>query len=399
MSNPEVKKHNKIAIMGGTFNPIHNGHLVAAEAVRQELDIDTVIFIPTGNPPHKESNPMYNEHRYLMTVLATVTNPQFEVSRIELDRSGKTYAIDTVREVKELYGKNCKLYYITGADAIAQILTWKSPEKLLSQCCFVAVTRPGYDKTSLQKTISNLEENFRGNIITLEIPALSISSTDIRNRVHSSKTIKYLVPESVEEYISKFNLYINDNSTPEIDSINRKLHTMLTPKRFKHTQGVAEEAVKLAKRYGADKKKAYIAGLLHDCAKCIPTEEKLEACKKYGIKPDPILKAQPDLTHSFLGAKIAEKDYGIKDNDILNSIAYHTTGRADMSLLEKIIYIADYIEPNRAYFEGLDYIRKLAYEDIDKTITAILKKTISYNKNKVIHPLSLEALDYYSREE
>lgn len=398
MKKTEAKKQNKIAIMGGTFNPIHHGHLVAAEAVRQELDIDKVIFIPTGNPPHKESNPMYNEHRYLMTVLATVTNPQFDVSRIELDRPGKTYAIDTVKEIKELYG-DCKLYYITGADAIAQILTWKKPEELLSQCCFVAVTRPGYDKTSLQETISNLEDNHRGNIITLEIPALSISSTDIRNRVHSSKTIKYLVPDCVEEYILKFRLYINDNSTPEIDSINRKLHTMLTPKRFKHTQGVAVEAAKLARKYGADEKKAYVAGLLHDCAKCIPTDEKLAICKKYGVELDDILRKQPDLTHSFLGAKMAERDYGIKDKDILNSIAYHTTGRPDMSLLEKIVYIADYIEPNRAYFDGLDKIRKLAYKNIDKAMVAILKKTISYNKNKVIHPLSYDALHYYNREE
>ncbi len=376
MTKADNQKQNKIAIMGGTFNPIHNGHLVAAEAVRQELDIDKVIFIPTGNPPHKETNPMYNEHRYLMTVFATVTNPQFEVSRVELDRPGKTYAIDTVKEIKKMY-KVCKLYYITGADAIAQILTWKNPKELLSQCCFVAVTRPGYDRSSLQETISNLEENYRGNIITLEIPALSISSTDIRNRVHSRKTIKYLVPESVEEYILKSDLYINDNSTPEIDSINRRLHTTLTPKRFKHTQGVAEEAAKMAKRYGADEKKAYIAGLLHDCAKCIPTSEKLPLCKKYGVKLDDVLIKNPDLTHSFLGAKIAEKDYGIKDKDILNAIAYHTTGRADMSLLEKIIYIADYIEPNRKYFDGLDKARKLAYEDIDKTMVAILNNTIS----------------------
>lgn len=140
MKKSTIEKTKKIAIMGGTFNPIHNGHLVVAEAVRQELDIDKVIFVPTGNPPHKETNPYYNEHRYLMTVLATVTNHQFEVSRIELDREGKTYAIDTVKEMLEMY-KNCKLYYITGADAIVQILTWKEPEELLSLCEFVAVTR------------------------------------------------------------------------------------------------------------------------------------------------------------------------------------------------------------------------------------------------------------------
>lgn len=391
-------KPKKIAIMGGTFNPIHNGHLVAAEAVRQELEIDRVIFIPTGNPPHKDSNPFYNEHRYLMTVLATVTNPQFEVSRIELDREGMTYAIDTVKEMREMYG-DCKLYYITGADAIAQILTWKEPEELLTLCEFVAVTRPGYDKSLLKTTINNLKENYQGRITTLEIPALSISSTDIRNRIFSQKTIKYLVPQSVEEYILKTGLYVNYNSSPQVDKINKKLHTALTPKRFKHTQGVAEESAKLANLYGANVEKAYIAGLLHDCAKCIPTDEKLKYCKKYDVKLDDILENNPDLTHSFLGAKIAEKEYGIEDNDILNAIAYHTTGRADMSLLEKIVYIADFIEPNRNYFEGLDEIRKLAYIDIDKTMVEILRKTIVYNKNKTIHPLSYDALYFYNREE
>lgn len=392
------QKPTKVAIMGGTFNPIHNGHLVAAEAVRQELDIDKVVFIPTGNPPHKQSNPFYNEHRYLMTVLATVTNPQFEVSRLELDRDGMTYAIDTVKEMKEMY-HDCKLYYITGADAIAQILTWKEPEELLSLCEFVAVTRPGYDKSALKSTINNLKENYQGRIISLEIPALSISSTDIRNRIFAKKTIKYLVPQAVEEYILKTGLYTNYNSTPQVDDINKKLHTALTPKRFRHTQGVAEEAVKMARRYGADTKKAYIAGLLHDCAKCIPTDEKLKYCKKYKVELDNILKQNPDLTHSFLGAKIAQKKYGIDDEDILNAIAYHTTGRADMSLLEKIIYIADFIEPNRKAFEGLDDIRRLAYIDIDKTMTAILQRTIEYNKNKAIHPLSCEALHFYNKEE
>lgn len=388
----------RIAIMGGTFNPIHNGHLVAAEAVRQELNIDKVVFIPTGDPPHKETNPYYNEHRYLMTFLATANNPQFEVSRIELDREGKTYAIDTVQEILEMYPE-CKLYYITGADAIAKILTWKEPEKLLSMCEFVAVTRPGYDKRTLKSTINNLKDNYQGRIITLEIPALSISSTDIRNRIFASKTIKYLVPESVENYIIKNKLYTNYNSSSTVDEICKKLHTALTPKRFQHTKGVAEEAVKLATKYAVDTNKAYIAGLLHDCAKCIPTDEKIKYCKKYDVAIDEILESQPDLTHSFLGAKIAQKDYGINDEDILNAIKYHTTGRANMSMLERIIYIADFIEPNRTYFDGLDEIRILAYNDIDKTMVEILKQTIDYNKGKVIHPLSYEALNYYNREE
>lgn len=398
----DYRRYKKIAIMGGTFNPIHNGHLVAAEAVRQQLGIDRVLFIPTGKPPHKNTNPMFNEHRYLMTVLATVTNPHFEVSRIEIDRAGLTYTIDTINELKGKCSSDCKIYFITGADAINEILKWKSPEKLLSMCEFVAVTRPGYNKNELQETVNHLKDNYKGKITFLEIPALSISSTDIRHRVLAGKTIKYLVPPSVEEYILKFGLYSADNiSSPEIETIKAKLHSVLTPKRYKHTQGVAQESIQLAKRYGANSDKAYLAGLLHDCAKCFTDEEKLMLCDKYSLRLDDILKRQPDLTHSFLGAKIAEEEYGIKDREILDAIAYHTTGRPNMSILEKIVFIADYIEPNREYFEGLEKVRELAYKDINKAVIYSLENTINYNKNKnrIIHPLGIAALDYLKEEE
>lgn len=397
----DYKQYNKIAVMGGTFNPIHNGHLVAAESVRQQLGIDRVIFIPTGKPPHKNTNLMFNEHRYLMTVLATVTNPHFEVSRIEIDRAGLTYTIDTIIELKNRCKPDCKIYFITGADAIKEILKWKSPEKLLSICEFVAVTRPGYNKDELQDTVNNLKDNYKGKITFLEIPALSISSTDIRHRVLAGQTIKYLVPSSVEEYILKFGLYSADSiCSSEIEAINAKLHSVLTPKRYKHTQGVAQESLQLAKRYGADTDKAYLAGLLHDCAKCFTDEEKLELCDRYGLVLDDILKSQPDLTHSFLGAKIAKEEYGINDSEVLDAIAYHTTGRPNMSILEKIVFIADYIEPNRDYFEGLDKVRELAYKDINKAIIYSLENTINYNKNKkrIIHPLGIAALDYLKEE-
>ncbi len=397
----QYKNYKKIAVMGGTFNAIHMGHRVAAEAVRQELDIERVIFIPTGNAPHKENDPMYNEHRYLMTVLATVTNPDFEVSRMEIDRTGKSYTIDTIKELRRKCSKECEIYFITGADAIEQILTWKDPDELLSMCRFVAVTRPGYNRTKLEKAIDTLKQKYKGNIEFLEVPALSISSTDIRNRVIADKTIKYLVPETVENYILKFGLYTTEYSqAPYINDINKRLHNVLTPKRFRHTQGVAEEAVRLAQRYNGDIDKAYLAGLLHDCAKCYTDEEKLRMCEEYNVPLDKILKKQPDLAHSFLGAALAKAEYGIKDEDIINAICYHTTGRADMSLLEKIIYIADYIEPNRESFPGLEKIRELAYTDIDKAVEYALHNTIDYNKekNRIIHPLSITALEYYREE-
>lgn len=396
-----MEQCKRIAIMGGTFDPIHYGHLVAAEAVRQELSIEKVLFVPTGRPPHKtKARVSDGGHRYLMSVIATASNPFFEVSRLEIDRTGTTYTIDTVTELKNRY-PGARLYFITGADAIHQILTWKEAERLLTLCDFVAVTRPGYNREKLNSDVSHINGKYRAKLHVLEIPALAISSTDIRNRVKILKTIKYLLPEEVEKYIMKAGLYIdNADMDKEILKINKRIYKMLTPVRFAHTQGVCEEAVRLAEKYGVDRQKAIIAALLHDCAKNIPENETRRLCKKYDIKLDDILDKQIYLAHSFLGAKIAKHEFNVSDKEILNAIKYHTTGRSNMSVLEKVIYIADYIEPNREYFDGLSELRVLAYEDLDKAMHLGLKineENLTL-RGRIIHPLSVEALDYYKGE-
>lgn len=394
----DTKNYNKIAIMGGTFDPIHYGHLVAAEAVRQELDIEKVIFIPTGNPPHKKGKKItHSEHRYLMTVLATVTNPYFDVSRIEIDRPGKTYTVDTIREIRDSFGEETEVFFITGADAMNEIITWKDTPELFKLCKFVAVTRPGYNKEKLLSNIERVERDYDAQILTIEIPALAISSTDIRNRSLAGKTIKYLLPEAVEDYITKFSIYTNELSA-NFGIINQRLYNYLTPKRFAHTQEVAQLSRKMAKCYGINKEKAYLAGLLHDVAKNFDDEEKLKLYEEYGLKQDTIILKQPELAHSFLGAVIAENEFLVNDEDILNAIRYHTTGRKNMSMLEKIVYLADMTEPTRRSFPQLEEIRQLLFTDIDKALTLALKSSIDFCKSKevIIHPLSLEAYEYYN---
>ncbi len=199
----------KIAIMGGTFDPIHYGHLVTAEAVMHEYQIDQVLFIPSGQPPHKTNSQVTSaEHRYLMTLLATETNPRFFSSRIEIDREGYTYTIDTIRELKVMYPES-EIYFITGADAFSNILSWKNPEMLLSSCHFVAATRPGYSRQKAAPKIEAVMEQHADTLHYLEVPALSISSSEIRNRVREGRPIKYLLPETVENYIYKHGLYQN----------------------------------------------------------------------------------------------------------------------------------------------------------------------------------------------
>lgn len=197
-----------IAIMGGTFDPIHYGHLVVAEAVRNEFDIEKVIFMPVGSPPHKIGQKIASgNHRYLMSVLATVTNPYFDVSRLEIDRAGYTYTVDTIVEMKKLLPDDISIYFITGADAIHQIFSWKEPEKLLSICEFIAVTRPGYNDKKLFFEVENMEKQFKARIHFFEVPSFDISSSDIRDRIKNNRSVKYMLPEKVEDYIYKFELY------------------------------------------------------------------------------------------------------------------------------------------------------------------------------------------------
>ena len=201
------RKYSKIGIMGGTFDPIHYGHLVAAEGARHHFSLDKVIFVPAARPPHKTQRVISEpEHRLQMTSLAIASNSRFEVSDLEVERAGLSYTIDTVRAVSELYS-GAKIYFITGADAVLEILTWHKVGELLKMAVFIAATRPGYRLESLAGNFRGVFDKARGNIATMEVPALAISSTDIRQRVRDGRPIKYLLPEPVEKYIISTGLY------------------------------------------------------------------------------------------------------------------------------------------------------------------------------------------------
>jgi nicotinate-nucleotide adenylyltransferase len=195
----------RIGIMGGTFDPIHYGHLLMGEEARQAFALDQVIFVPNGRPAHKKpylvSQP---EDRYAMTLLATASNPAFACSRVELDRPGPSYTIDTLRHFRREIPDLQALYFITGADAILEILTWHETEKLVDECAFIAVTRPGF---VLERLKAVVDAQFLQRVSFLPIPGLEISSTDLRQRVRARRSIKYLTPEPVEEYVRRQGLY------------------------------------------------------------------------------------------------------------------------------------------------------------------------------------------------
>lgn len=205
--NTEIAGKRRLGIMGGTFDPVHYGHLVAAEGARYSFSLEKVIFIPAGNPPHKPDRIITEPSiRYEMTSLAVASNPFFCASDLEIRRDGPSFTIDTVRYMMRLHPDQ-RIYFITGADALLEISTWKNFEVLLSICNFVAATRPGYRLLELKEKLDSLRDNLKQNISYMEVPALAISSTDIRQRVREGRPIKYLLPESVEDYIIQNNLY------------------------------------------------------------------------------------------------------------------------------------------------------------------------------------------------
>jgi nicotinate-nucleotide adenylyltransferase len=204
-----------VALFGGTFNPIHYGHLAIAEEVRTKFNLDKVIFVPTCLPPHKNSVDLADaKQRSVMAYLATASNPCFEVSTFEVDRGGKSYTIDTVKYFRDFFGEKVQLYFIVGADMLMEISTWKNIAELLRICRFIAVPRPGYDiqkifnQYFLSSTNFNIASELLENILIEDIAMLDISATNIRRRVKDWKSIKYLVPEPVEQYIHNFQLFL-----------------------------------------------------------------------------------------------------------------------------------------------------------------------------------------------
>lgn len=194
--------------MGGTFDPIHFGHLVVAEAVREAFHLDKILFVPAGTPPHKAPDSVTAaRHRYLMTVLAVMSNPHFEASRVDIERGGITYTVDTLADLRAQLGTETEMYFITGADAILDIPCWRSPETVLEMAQVVAVNRPGYSLDRLKAALGPLYERFEDKIHILEVPPIGISSTDLRRRLQSGRSVRYLVPEIVITYIEAQGLY------------------------------------------------------------------------------------------------------------------------------------------------------------------------------------------------
>lgn len=372
--------------MGGTFNPIHNAHLLMATLAKEEYGIDRLLFMPSGNPPHKQnfSDLASASARADMVKLAIADNPDFEYCGYEVEKKSRSYTAEALEYLHEKYPRE-KLYFIIGADSLAAIETWYHPERIFRRASIIVFDRVGTG-AAVRADAERISKKYGADIRVMDAPRLDISSTDIRKRIADGKSVKYMVRDNVIEYIYQNNLY------GTVKHMKEKLKTMLNKERYKHSLGVCETAVRLAERYGADTQKAYTAGLLHDCAKNYTYEKSLDECKRLGVALTDLEKANFALIHAPLGAAVAREVFHITDSEILTAITRHTVGGADMSILDKIIYIADMIEPNRD-FDGVEEYRSLAFEDLDKAVLKALENSIVSNvkKGRLLHPDTLIA--------
>ncbi|MBU5434185.1 nicotinate (nicotinamide) nucleotide adenylyltransferase [Pseudoflavonifractor sp. MSJ-37] len=390
----------KIGIYGGTFDPPHLGHMAAARAALDALELDKLLFVPAAVPPHKalpEDAPSAEERLAMTAILAdAMLRPdRVEADGLELERTGKSFSSDTVQALRARWPED-ELWFLVGTDMFLSLQDWHEPETILSNCGIVAFARARDDRMeALERHAARLREKFGAKVRVIQIPDLvEISSTELRGLLAMGKGQEWLCP-SVYGYILMHGLYGTHADLEHLDDADLRAcsYSMMKAKRIRHVKGVEEEGVKLALHWGADPEKARKAGILHDCTKYWDLEKQLRTCEKYGIVLDDLERRAVKLLHAKTGAAIARYVFGMPE-DVCEAIYWHTTGKGDMTLLDKILYMADYMEPGRD-FEGVERLRELAYTDLDEAVLLGCEMSIQdmEERGQPIHYRTQEAYD------
>lgn len=386
----------KIGIYGGTFNPPHVGHIQGARYALQTLGLDLLLMIPAQIAPHKqipEGSPS-GEVRLRMLQLGLGEEEKIQTSDLELRREGTSYTYLTVNQLREQYPE-AEIYLLIGTDMFLSFSQWKYPEKIMEKTTLVVLYRGERgEREAIEEKKQELEKQ-GGKILVLDNPVVSISSTDLRRMLVFGCADPFL-PPAVGEYIRENRLYgtrENYRNLP-LEKLEKVVVSLLKPNRVKHVLGCRDTAVALAKRWGADETDAGRAGILHDITKALDGGLQLTLCREYGTMLDTFSAQNPKTLHALTGSLVAERIFG-ENPAVVSAIRSHTTGKANMNLLEKIIYVADYMEPNRS-FPGVEKLRELAFTDIDGALRLGLEMTLALLKeqNRMISPESRQALDY-----
>lgn len=371
----------RIGLLGGSFNPIHFGHLEMAKAAQRALSLDRLIILPDGDPPHKAKGLAAKEDRLQMARLAA--GDQFEVSSMEVDRPGKTYTVDTLEAILA-ESPETEVWMIMGADTLYDTPTWRRYPRVYELCRFAVFGRAGIPRQAV--------EDARVTWLDAEIKGLS--ATEIRRRVHEGKSIRGLTADAVIDYIGKKRLY-DPPERMRRKEIVKRLRRDLPNGRFHHVMGVEETIKKLAERWGYDVKRARLAGLLHDCAKGMGLAEMQAFVDKMGEPVELARRGLPQLLHAPASATMARAVYGITDPDILRAIWYHNTGNTTPGLLDKLLWVADISEPGRKALEDVEAIRKVSCKDLDEAVRLTLGRKLAFVKmhGQGLHPDTVAALE------
>jgi len=389
----------RIGIYGGTFNPIHTGHIHAAKQAARILGLDKLLMIPDRIAPHKQipSGSPTPEQRMEMLRLAVAGEPGMEVSDIELKREGKSFTYLTVEAIREEY-PDAEIFLLMGTDMFLSFHTWKNPERITANATLAVMYRgeKGEAEKIEQRKAEMEAEGIR--VVPVHNDAVSISSTQLRRLIAFQCASEFL-PNGVAYYIREKGLYDStvDWKNLPMEQLEPIVIRLLSPNRVAHVLGCRDTAVELAKRWGADENDAARAGILHDITKALDGPLQLTLCREYGTILDEFGYKYPKTLHALTGSLVAERIFG-ESEAVVSAICHHTTGKARMTLLETIIYVADYMEPCRN-FPGVEKLRELAFSDITAALKLGLEMTLQHlaDLGDEVSPASREALEYLNR--
>ena len=389
----------RIGIYGGTFNPPHVGHIQAARQAVTALNLTKLLVIPDRIAPHKimPGNSATAQQRLEMLRLALADCEGIEVSDIELKREGASYTYETILQLKEQYPQ-AELILLMGTDMFLSFHTWKNPQIILENAALGVFYRGEKgENQAIEVKKAEMEAN-GAKIELVKNDIINISSTQMR-RLLAFRCAGEFLPEGVLDYIRENRLY--DTRAPwknlPMEELERVVISLLNPNRVAHVLGCRDTAVELAKCWGADPTDAARAGILHDITKAIDGPLQLTLCDAYGKILSDFSKRYPKTLHALTGSLVAERIFG-ENKAVVDAIESHTTGKADMNMLEKIIYVADYMEPNRN-FPGVETLRELAYTDMDAALKLGLEMTLEHLKRQgaEVSPESRDALAWLNR--
>ena len=389
----------RIGIYGGTFNPPHIGHIQAAKQAVKTLQLDKLLLIPDRVAPHKEipDNSPSPWQRLDMLRIAAGQDPALEVSDIELNREGPSYTCETVAQLKECYPQ-AELVVLMGTDMFLSFPSWRCPQKILAGAALAVAYRGDRQERQEVARMQRQLESQGAKVYLLENQVTEISSTQLRRMLAFGCADSFLSP-GVGDYIRQNGLYDTgaDWHRLPMEQLEQVVRRLLKPNRVAHVLGCRDTAVELAQRWGADPVDAARAGLLHDITKALDGPLQLTLCQAYGKMLDDFSRKYPKTLHAFTGSLVAGRIFGENDA-VVEAIACHTTGKADMNLLETILYVADYMEPNRD-FPGVERLRQAAFQDIQAALKLGLEMTLEHLKNQgsEVSPQSQEALDWFNR--